>query len=802
MLDSIVEPFREQVSKIPLNVPTTPILSNLSGTWLTEAEAVSPEYWARHLRHTVRFADCAAVVAQHQDWLVLEVGPGETLLSFLRQMSDSSSSQTRIHCIRQPRAVHDDYEIWLSALSRMWIAGAQIDWPAVHKPHMPRRLPLPSYPFERQRYWISPVDTEHRTVPVARRSLEKQVDPANWFYVPTWRKSSPLTPAPAPPLSQGGVYVVIGGPESFPVQAIADRLAQIAPTVRVTPADSFQQLSHDQFALSPHIREHWDLLLSALTGRGQWPERILHTLSLQLTHEENPSSSLDQGFFTLMALAQAIGNISSSRSVHLSIITSKSYSVAGEPVVNPIGASLNGFAKVFAVESSNIRCSVVDVDTVQDRSSFAALLREVTASPENNVIALRHTTRWTQSFDAVPMNSPLPLHDGSPQPGAYLITGGLGGLGLVFAEELARIGGGGHFVLTGRTPVPSEDQWESIVNDATIPVSEIQRISGLLKVRAAGGKITTLQADVSDAVRMREIVSWCHQNFSGIRGVIHAAGIPSRSMILTKTREEAIQVFQPKLQGTLWIEELLDGSEPDFILLCSSISAVVPTPGLSDYAAANAYLDAFAAKYDSPQGTRVISVNWDTWTEVGMAVEIAHKRGIVDISEASITHAINAKEGAAVLSRVLSFPSSQVVVSTRDLGLLLEHINEQTVLAATHLPEIVTAGNLHPRPNLSQSYVEPADDMESAVSAIWAELLGIDKVGRYDNFFELGGHSLLGTQVMARIRQRFGLDLPLRTVFEASTPAEMTNFLRAIPWASGINKEAPTLDVEREEIEL
>jgi acyl carrier protein len=103
---------------------------------------------------------------------------------------------------------------------------------------------------------------------------------------------------------------------------------------------------------------------------------------------------------------------------------------------------------------------------------------------------------------------------------------------------------------------------------------------------------------------------------------------------------------------------------------------------------------------------------------------------------------------------------------------------------------------------LSQAYVEPTDDTERTVTEIWSELFGVEKIGRNDNFFELGGHSLLGTQAVARIRQRFGIDLPLRTVFEAPTPAELSNLLRTIPWASGSMSSSPMLDTEREEIEL
>src|SRR5205807_8694446 len=113
------------------------------------------------------------------------------------------------------------------------------------------------------------------------RSLRKQNEIANWFYIPTWRKSSPLAPEPALPLSEAGVYLVVEDAEQdFSLAKALGHVDHDVPVVLVTKADTFQHLSHNHFKLSPHLREHWDLLLNTLTARGQWPERILHTLNL------------------------------------------------------------------------------------------------------------------------------------------------------------------------------------------------------------------------------------------------------------------------------------------------------------------------------------------------------------------------------------------------------------------------------------------------------------------------------------------------------------------------------------------
>ncbi len=156
MMDPILEAFTAQVRRMSLNPPQIPFLSNMTGTWITAAEATDPSYWARHLRQTIRFAEGAQVLLQQPDQIVLEVGPGRTLSTLLRRHPAKTAGQVILCSLRHPRDQHSDVAFLQQTLGRLWLAGSAVDWPALYADERRRRLPLPTYPFERQRYWLAP----------------------------------------------------------------------------------------------------------------------------------------------------------------------------------------------------------------------------------------------------------------------------------------------------------------------------------------------------------------------------------------------------------------------------------------------------------------------------------------------------------------------------------------------------------------------------------------------------------------------------------------------------------------------
>ena len=159
MMDPILESFLERMSEVSLRPPQIPYLSNLTGTWITAAEATDPEYWAKHLRNTVRFSDCVTELIRQPRRVMLEIGPGHTLAALVQEHIGKSAADNgakAFSSLRRREETVADNSFLLNTLGRLWIGGHAVDWSALHREDAASRIPLPTYPFQRQRFWIEP----------------------------------------------------------------------------------------------------------------------------------------------------------------------------------------------------------------------------------------------------------------------------------------------------------------------------------------------------------------------------------------------------------------------------------------------------------------------------------------------------------------------------------------------------------------------------------------------------------------------------------------------------------------------
>ena len=281
------------------------------------------------------------------------------------------------------------------------------------------------------------------------------------------------------------------------------------------------------------------------------------------------------------------------------------------------------------------------------------------------------------------------------------------------------------------------------------------------------------RADVADAAQMQSLLQQVNERFGPIHGVIHAAGIAGGGMMQHKAPESAAGVMNSKITGALALASLLKEQPPDFVVFCSSVTAILGGFGQADYCAANAFLDAFAQRYDRRKPFTV-AINWDTWAEVGMAVNTELPADLAAARAEALQNAILPREGMEAFGRILNGDLAQVVVSTRDWRQRLEL--ETTAVAARDEEEKakpVAATTQYSRPELTADYAAPENEVEKSLAEIWTELFGVAPIGRHDNFFELGGHSLLATRLISRARDAFQTALTLKSFFEKPTIAEM-----------------------------
>jgi NAD(P)-dependent dehydrogenase (short-subunit alcohol dehydrogenase family)/acyl carrier protein len=353
----------------------------------------------------------------------------------------------------------------------------------------------------------------------------------------------------------------------------------------------------------------------------------------------------------------------------------------------------------------------------------------------------------------------------------YLITGGLGGIGLVLAEYLARVVRA-KLVLVGRSALPMREAWAEWLEAHDEHNATWRKIRQVQALEALGAEVLIASADVADHGQMQAVLARTIERFGTLHGVIHAAGIPAGGMIQVKTPESAAEVLAPKVQGTLVLAELLRERRLDFMVLCSSISSIVGSFGQIDHCAANAFLDAWAQHAPFHNDTPTIAINWPAWQDVGQAANAVVPVELLAWRAEHLKQGIVASEGAELFSRCLQMEVAQLIVSPQDLDAVIE-LNK-SLTAATYQAALQDGqAQSHPRPLLRTAYVAPRNEIEQDVAAIWEHLLGIEQVGIHDNFFDLGGHSLLATQIVSRIREHFQVELSLRQLLEAPTVADI-----------------------------
>lgn len=801
MMEPVVKEFAARVGQVPLQAPTRRYLSNVTGAWITAAQATDPRYWASHLRNAVRFADCGRRLLEDASMAMVECGPGETLLGLLRMQLPPRSSRLLLASMRHPAASRDDREVWLDAVGRLWVAGVEVEWDGMHRGEQRLRISLPTYPFDRQRYWIEsrPLET---LVAKELGAPQKEEDLADWFYLPSWRSSAAaLLPVEAGVDAE--TWLVFDEPAAAG-HALFDRLNLPGRIVMVEAAKDFQRHSSSRYAMDITVAAHYGQLLDHLEGEGLWPNRILWPSSVGA--DLDPGPTIERRTVATLHLVQAIESRSSSKPVVLNVLTSGAYSVAGEPVQDTAGAGMHHYAAIAALENSNIRWRGIDLEPAGPQPAAAQQLRrELLAPPTGEILAYRGSARWVQEFLQCKMPPPaadrveaLHVHPG----GTYLITGGTGGIGLTLARHLA-----GRYqacvVLTARTAMPPREQWASLLAAAETPEALRFRLESMMALEAAGGRVLVLQADVTNAAGMQHAIAQATAAFGPLRGIIHASGVEGSGLILNRTASQVAAVLAAKTYGLAWIRKLLGDpahrGSLEFVLLCSSISAVQPYFGLSDYGAANASLDTFANMMDDPGGVRVLSINWDTWAEVGMAVDNMRARNLLSTMSDNLRQGIRSEEAVDVFDRVLNRPVPQVLVATRSVEGMARlrartaaQLHGASIDSSTSQPLASGTG--------AAVAVSAEEDVEGFLLALWRELLGVDGVKADADFFVLGGHSLLGTQLLSRLRERYQVNLTLRTIFDAPTPGKLAQHIRALHWAA--NAPQAVASAEREEIEI
>ena len=698
--------------------PRLPIVSNLSGNWFDPDTVQDPAYWARHVYTPVRLDLCLRTVHQsHSGACFLEVGPGRSLCSAVRanlgpDVLALASLAPREDSTPAPRFLR-------RTAAALWAAGVSLDPLALSGLTAPRRVPLPGYSFERQRLVVAPGTAVHSLPGV--NALAAQA----WLQWPTWERAAPLAQSAPPDVDR--VLLVADH------HGVAERLSGLL----VAAGIAVQTCAGG---------DDYPTALGFLKGARS--PALVHLASLDAGTDEARQMALS--LHDPLALARALGNAGIDR-LRVRLVSAGVHAVLGDEVLRPLAAVMAGPASTLGLEFPGLDCRWLDLPG-PDPALASAVLAELSGDLES-VVAYRAGARWQRRFAPVfpgARRAPDVLRAG----GSYVVTGGLGAVGLELACAIAQAAPGARLVLMGRRNDPE------------------RRAEAARRLQSLGARCRVVEVDVADRATLALALADCGR----VDGVVHAAGVPGGGIMGLRQGGGDPEEFGAKFDGARHLLAWAADHAPDFVLLCSSTSVHTGGFGSVAYTAANAALDALAWQAQAA-GLPVLAVDWYRWQGMGMARET--ERLHLKLTGELLDDGLPAADARSLLAQLLAQRHLGVVaVCPVDLGTVVRQIRGN---AAARWEAVQNGAAALPCPALHDAAEENLrTDTERSMAAIWREVLGAPRVGRDDGFSALGGDSLLALRMLGRIRTVLGITLPLREIFERPTLAELAGCVDAL----------------------
>jgi acyl transferase domain-containing protein len=760
---------------IRMSPPDIPMLSNTSGSWADPEQIATPGYWLEHLVQPVRFADALQTLADEPSTFFLELGPGRSLSGWARR----THREMRCHSAfghRYEKA--DAREQALVAVGALWLEGLEPDWEAMHVGRFRGRVPLPTYPFERKRFWLAPAVHGAAVRPSGTDSEARRPDLSDWFYVPCWSRI-PLTPWSRSVQDASRGWLIIGGGNE--AEAIASELERHGCAAVVVRTDECRAPSHG--VIWPAATNDFLSTLQRLQHEDHLPGRIA-ILDAGATDGAigDTADRVRHSVRRLTDLARAVAESVPAEPIEITVVTSGGHEVESGDLPQPDQCVAAALRLIVPQEHSNQRWRVVDFDPGDARLSVD-LAAELTADSEDTLVAYRGGLRWTQSY--CPLHLPTPGGDLIREGGTYLILGSLGRIGLTLARRLGQAGRI-NLVLAGELGFDEKTLRAS--GTSRLPAHLREPAKVLREILATGSQLRIIDTDLGIPESARAVVSETLGRAGRIDGVIYAPGTAGLDGLSPVAETDGALIdwhVKGKLRPLLALAPELVAAKPDFVISASSLSPVLGGLGLGAHAAVHAAVDGLVSRINR-QGHPWMTVNWN-WADWSRASGAA-AAGAPDIGATVRQYEIDDEEGAETFFRAITLgATSQVVVSSGGLERRIAQwsaAGRVQARSSVRLPSKAAPdgreGAGYPRPEVSTPFVAVQGPEQEMIAHIWCNALGLSEVGARDNFFELGGHSLLGAQVISEIRKAFGLNISLKTVFADATVEALANAVQRL----------------------
>lgn len=787
-----------QLAEITFQPAVIPYVSGLSGDWITEAQIQDREHWVRTLQS--RSTADIGVLLQELENVLLEVGPSSHLSAAASKRQNEEGKPIVLSSLVAQDGASEAASL-LTILAKLWLAGVRINWNSFHQHHHRRRMPLPTYPFEKRRYWVEPVQLMDLAQSGNDQPNLKQADIARWFYIPSWQRTM------GPPVIREETAVavwLIFVDEAGMGQLLAQQLLQMGKRpIIVQPGAAYRAHGEDTFTINPGNRADYATLLKELIGYGLYPQKIVHLWYVTTKDKVSlwsAADAQDRGFYSLLFLAQALGEVGFVNELSLDVVVSQLFDVTGHDPLWPEKATILGPGKVIPQEYPHLTCRFVDIALPSsandvDDALVQRLWLELNADVTETAVAYRGRYRWAQTFTPVSLNEASESTSLLRPGGCYLILNGLHHIGVAQAQYLLQIDGV-KLAITTDLDLPPRDMWPTYVQTHHDETS--RQIQNVQQLEASGKVVLVLCVDETKSQEVETAVAQVEEQFGGLDGIIYNPtqfGRAPLSFIKETDRPVSEGQLQRLTAALPAISKAMAGRKLDFCLLTSSLSSILGGLGLAAYAGVSNFVDAFVQQANQTSVTPWIVVNWDSWqfAEADVQSLLQHER--------TPALAISPTEGQLALGHLFAvYDAPQIIVSIADLQARLR----QWASNLQHDEGKKQVITFHDRPHLASPYVAPHDEIEQTLVEIWQKAIGVKPIGIRDSFFELGGDSLLAVQIVSQARESFNVDIPLGDMFEQPTVAFLANYIKTLHWVTQdpVTGSSPMNEEKREELEF
>jgi acyl transferase domain-containing protein/acyl carrier protein len=615
----------------------------------------------------------------------------------------------------------------------------------------------------------------------ARALVEGKMTSSQRKYSTQWELSQ-LTPFT---VLKKSAYLVFGVGDHLE-KLVCDELERHGhQTLVVRPAAEFRSASNVLYA-NPETLGDFERIFDDVTSRTTlpihgmlylWP--IANTINESVTEKDIQSANS----LTCVGLIHSLQAISKLRID--SALRVWAFTKLAQAVTEKDGANLNiiqstlwGLAKVAGeIEHRDRWASVVDLDEVDDSEVAAIIVAEVEAPTKEDQVAYRNGQRYVPRLVEIEQKTETVLRTFRAD-ASYLITGGLGALGLVTAKWMMTRGAR-HFILLGRSQMVERERWHQLSPQDP----NYERIQSILELERMGGHVIVLSVDVCDYAELSGVLQKLeHECRPVIKGVIHAAGFAIPEMIVNMTAESFRRVLQPKQSGAWNLHNALGERELDFFICYSSIASIVASAGQSSYAAGNAFLDGLAA-YRRATGRGGLSINWGPWGEAGMATQL----DLLEYFESRGFQPMSNQQGMDALESILDDQNSNVTVVAADwirvgernfpIGIAPEFLSNLIAQQRQfELPKDSNAGRVDESFQTIFASLPKPEERRAAITThlqlIVARVLRLDVADvavSVESLAEMGLDSMMAIELKTHIDKSTGLNMRIVDLLKASS---------------------------------